>query len=353
MKQERFQELDALRGFAALGVVAYHYTEHAATHGAEMFRMPWGAHGVQLFFSISGFVIYWTLARSTTLLDFAVSRFSRLYPAYWAALGILCAVQFLFQGLSPWLGGYAVNATMWQHLLGWKDLDVVYWTLAVELMFYVWMAVAFATRMLDRIEWIAAGWLAIAAPLCFVQKAHPLPEVVRTLLIFEQIPFFLAGMMFYRAKQEGWTMIRAALIVLAGATTTILAGWHGAWVSLVVFSIFALATRAWLGWVVNPVTMWMGTISYSLYLTHRAWGDYLMMKMIDAGVSKWAALPLAIAAAVLLASLVTILIERPAMKLIRDLYKRISARKAPAVSAPSLVTDSVGRSPTRIVEPTL
>ena len=350
-KASRFSELDALRGFAALGVVIFHFTEHGATHNLPLFEMKWGMHGVQLFFCISGFVIYWTLERSKTLMDFAVSRFSRLYPSYWATLAILAVVMFVFHGERPWLGGYVVNATMWQHLLGRRDLDVVYWTLGVELMFYVWMAGIFALKALDRIEWIAAGWLAIAAVLCCVLRVSAVPETIRALLIFEHIPFFLAGMMFYRIRQNGWTVARVGLIVLSGATTTILAEWHGLWVSLIVFGLFGLATAGWLRWIVNPVTTWLGTISYTLYLTHRAWGQSVMMELSKTGMPKWVALGCAIVAALLLATLVTKLVEQPAMALIRDAYRKFTARRAPAASVPIPVATSRQQSLIRTGEP--
>ena len=89
-------ELDALRGMAAMAVVVFHYTTRARNNGVQLFDFEIGHYGVQLFFCVSGFVIYWTLERSKTLMDFAVSRFSRLYPAYWAAIALLLALDFAF-----------------------------------------------------------------------------------------------------------------------------------------------------------------------------------------------------------------------------------------------------------------
>ena len=81
----RLQELDALRGLAALVVVLFHYTSRYDVvfghNSAPLVSAPWGHFGVNLFFGISGFVIFMTLGRTQTPADFIVSRFSRLYPA--------------------------------------------------------------------------------------------------------------------------------------------------------------------------------------------------------------------------------------------------------------------------------
>jgi hypothetical protein len=57
--------------------MAWHYS-HCAFPSHEF---VYGLFGVELFFIMSGFVIFMTLERSATLFDFAVSRFARLPPA--------------------------------------------------------------------------------------------------------------------------------------------------------------------------------------------------------------------------------------------------------------------------------
>lgn len=86
-RPDRLVEVDALRGVAALAVVLFHYT----TRFTDLFQpgvppavsFPGGHYGVNLFFIISGFVIFMTLEKTARPLDFVVSRFSRLFPAYW------------------------------------------------------------------------------------------------------------------------------------------------------------------------------------------------------------------------------------------------------------------------------
>jgi peptidoglycan/LPS O-acetylase OafA/YrhL len=76
--KHRFAELDALRGIAALMVVLYHYTtkyqELYGHTGATLIDLRAGRNGVQLFFAISGFVIFMTLERTKKPLDFIVHQ---------------------------------------------------------------------------------------------------------------------------------------------------------------------------------------------------------------------------------------------------------------------------------------
>lgn len=90
-KSHRFLLLDALRGIAALFVVAFHLP--------TVMTSPFAAEGqlaVDFFFCLSGFVIAFSyekrLSENTTFKDFAVARFIRLYPIY--ALGFVVGLIF-------------------------------------------------------------------------------------------------------------------------------------------------------------------------------------------------------------------------------------------------------------------
>jgi peptidoglycan/LPS O-acetylase OafA/YrhL len=78
--------------FAALSVVIYHSTawydagEPGHASPGVLFVFPYGKFGVELFFMISGFVIFMTLERTSNVYNFIVSRIARLYPAFVACL---------------------------------------------------------------------------------------------------------------------------------------------------------------------------------------------------------------------------------------------------------------------------
>ena len=92
----RVRELDVLRGLAAAAVVLFHYTvRYGALYGypaPPIVRVPTGFYGVEVFFCISGFVIFMTLDRTRRPMDFVVSRVSRLWPAYIVAIAVTFAV---------------------------------------------------------------------------------------------------------------------------------------------------------------------------------------------------------------------------------------------------------------------
>src|SRR5581483_8554966 len=125
----RFLGIDALRGIAAMSVVLYHYTyEYQAVIGHTQ-PLGWsfslGQYGVDLFFMISGFVIFMTLQRIEGISDFVVARFGRLYPAFLTALA-LTTIVLLSSSLTifkPSLWQVAVNLTMAPQLFGVDCVD--------------------------------------------------------------------------------------------------------------------------------------------------------------------------------------------------------------------------------------
>ena len=163
-KSERYRELDAIRGLAACAVVLFHYT----VRYFELFPGPaplvsarFGSFGVEVFFGISGFVILMTLERTRTAKAFLVSRLSRLYPAYWVCVAITFAVTQLYPlGTRSVTATQAlVNLTMWQEVLHTPHVDGVYWSLQIELIFYVLMLLVLLAGWLRNARSVLMGWL--------------------------------------------------------------------------------------------------------------------------------------------------------------------------------------------------
>jgi peptidoglycan/LPS O-acetylase OafA/YrhL len=117
MAIKRVNEIDFLRFFAALMVVFFHYSFRGyAADGMSTMPYPllapvakYGYLGVELFFLISGFVILMT-ASTGSLKKFIVSRFARLYPAFWAC----CTVTFL---TIVTIGGKYYSASIGQYFI--------------------------------------------------------------------------------------------------------------------------------------------------------------------------------------------------------------------------------------------
>lgn len=338
----RFEELDVLRGLAAASVVLSHYSSHGARYfGAGPFgvHLPtvYGFYAVELFFMISGFVIYFTLERSVTWKDFAFSRATRLYPAYWTALTLMVVLESVLFGKPFWVGGYVVNLTMLQEFVGFGNLDNVFWSLTIELAFYVIMGLLFATRLLPRIEVVATVWLALACLWSVVDQylGIALPAALPRLLILRYVPYFVAGIVFSRIARTGLTRARLALLFAALAAAGLIDGLWDAdvaavegtdvlrrlGVAAVLFGIFALAVTGRLRFAISPVTLWLGSISYSLYLSHRNLGYSTLFRLHDAGVSISTSFLVTLLGAVILATVLSHTVERPAMRALRRWYR--------------------------------
>lgn len=328
--QARVGELDALRGLAALGVVLFHYTTFYQQEQGHLqplgFGFPAGNYGVHLFFLISGFVIFMTLERTRTAMDFVVSRFSRLFPAYWAAMVITAATVFAIglPGQRLPATHLLANLTMVQEILGFEHLDGSYWTLQVELFFYAQMLFWWMLGQLGRIHWVILAWLAMTVAYALTAQRHMhFSYTVRELLLLRHIPFFALGILFYRLHaRSGDARVDVVLIALSLATIGIAYDRVYLAAALVCVAIFGLFVTGALRWLREAPFVFLGGISYSLYLLHQTIGFALIHRLEAAGVPSLAAVALAIAVALALATALTHLVERPAMRALREGWRR-------------------------------
>ncbi|HEX8580164.1 MAG TPA: acyltransferase [Allosphingosinicella sp.] len=341
----RIRDLDALRGLAALAVVLFHFTtRYQAVYGHRTepwLNVPWGHYGVQLFFGISGFVIFMTLDRTRSLSDFAVSRASRLFPAYWTAI-LITTLVVTFAGMKEFVRTpleIAINTTMLQTFVNVRPVDGVYWTLSVELAFYCIMAALWKLRLLPRIEPVLFAWMGLEWIWAFSPKLIGFEPswLLGALLIQDYIPFFAIGIAAYRMKCEpgrrgwAWAVMAAALLTVA-----VCDGWAHLIVALIsTAALTAIALRGVPLLGARPL-VWLGAISYSLYLLHELIGFALIRWLESAGISATAAIGLTTAAMLALAAAATFLVERPALRAIRGAYRTWQERtslRAQAVAA--------------------
>jgi peptidoglycan/LPS O-acetylase OafA/YrhL len=154
-------QLDALRAFAVLGVLVYHYAPTTKSVA------PLGPYGVRLFFVLSGFLITGILLRGDTgdrlrtLRQFYARRFLRIFPAYYLVLFVAAALAV--PGIRAGLGWHAIYlSNYWFIFHDWHSPNYAghLWSLAVEEQFYIVapMVVLFAPRRhLTRILLVAAA----------------------------------------------------------------------------------------------------------------------------------------------------------------------------------------------------
>jgi peptidoglycan/LPS O-acetylase OafA/YrhL len=158
---------------------------------------------------------------------------------------------------------------------------------------------------------------------------------LKVVLLLEYAHLFCAGMLFFRIWQDGF---RARRILLLGWCLLNQAAvrfrdfdWVPSpiWADFVVAGIFVimfLVVTGRMTWLVNPFLLFLGSISYSLYLLHHEIGFAVMDSLRHHGFSRGFSLLSAASTALLLATLVSFFVEKPSMKLIRNRYAAFKAR---------------------------
>ncbi|NES15120.1 MULTISPECIES: acyltransferase [Micromonospora] len=355
---DRLVVVDGLRLISALMVVLYHLLNGvgvrdrawaASTHQlfpglAEVAAYGW--LGVEMFFLISGFVICMS-SWGRTVGEFAVARVVRLYPAYWFAVVVTTGVLALFPVFAThrdWTH-VLVNMTMLQSLMGVPDVEQAYWTLPVELLFYVLFALVVMARGVTyrRVVAFCALWTlgTLFAPL--VNNT-----AVFIFLGRDYAQYFIAGIAFYLMYRFGanamlWAIVGCSWIIAVSRlwreidTYTTSRFLPAAACVTVFFVIMALVAN---GMTDRIRWRWLttaGALTYPLYLLHEQIG----LTVITAArpyLPAWVLLGATVVGLLLLAYLVHRLVERPAAKrlrraLLRSLDSVRAADAPPAVPA--------------------
>jgi len=149
--------LDGVRAIAALSIVAFHtllfkhveYTAVSRSIGAAWYYL---AMGVQLFFVLSGFLLFRPYARALlsgaalpSWARFYQRRALRILPVYWVALAVMFATQWRVASKPLWLNALTHIALIHDDFPRFnRDLDGPFWTLAVEVQFYLLLPVVAA-----------------------------------------------------------------------------------------------------------------------------------------------------------------------------------------------------------------
>ncbi|MGI4797142.1 MAG: acyltransferase family protein [Janthinobacterium lividum] len=276
-----------LRGFAALAVVFYHVFSNRVAQDWSSYR-NFGIVGVDVFFIISGFIMWRTTSREAIPdpLSFLLRRATRIYPAWWIALTIWIVMRFVVPDrlhnadVNMWsvITSYALAPYYHSIFQGhvWPIL-VPGWTLELEILFYL----LFAGTL-----WITSGpirLVIIMTVLIGLSIAGVLHGVVNAFLEDLTSPLmleFAAGIIvatqFSRLRALPSIVSAALLIVgvcLVGAFANLVtddasgrALTLGSGATLIVAGVIGLENR------LRTAPMWglliLGDASYSLYLTH-------------------------------------------------------------------------------------
>lgn len=270
--------LQMLRGVAATLVVLFHLQAAAVAEGHDPGPLRWfrgGEAGVDIFFVLSGFVIFHAARgrRGHGAAWFLRQRFWRIVPPYWAALGLTLAAMAGLASLrgdwSAWPDGRSLLVSAL--LLPLPDqVMAVAWTLTIEQLFYLVFAASFFRSGARGTILALTAWALVTQGL---KHAHvPLPDWLG-LILYSGVIEFLFGGLIALAHAAGWQR-GAGLAVLAGAlglaavvTGLLPLAWGREWVAGLPSAalVYGLAVGGWRmpGW-----TQVWGEASYLLYLLH-------------------------------------------------------------------------------------
>ena len=286
----RWEFLDSIRGIAAIAVVFQHILWFVSPAFSNFFGSIWspGRFGVVAFFIVSGFIVPRSLELKKNIPAFWRSRFFRLYPAYWAslaAIGLVLALNWtphpLVQRASTvdWI----VNLTMLQEFVRIKDINPVAWTLGLEVLLYASITAGFKFGILKK-TWVISAFLlgilalgSIVLPGLFHIRFPAGAAAVGTSIVL--------GLVLYRwfaGELSKNSAILLALCCFAVNVVSSLINYHPtisaadplqptqlcAIASVAVGYLFFVAILHFKDSRFPKWTLWLGKVSYSLYLLH-------------------------------------------------------------------------------------
>ena len=329
--RRHFTTIDALRGFAALSVCLFHLGSSAVPKLSSPLTArltSWGWTGVEVFFVISGFVIPYVLLRANyhwrDAGNFLARRFVRIWPPS-AILIALTVAQYAVinrSGMGDPVGWTAIaparvaaNLAYVVPFTSQRWLNGILWTLSVEFQYYLLLALIFPL-LANRLWLIGFGLLSLlTAFLPFAAAAQ----------FFHYAIFFAMGglVLLYREEKTSRQMMLALLFVMTIVAIAELGPLP---------SLFAAATALIIAFVPlrSRVLVFLGTISYSLYLTHiliASTAEFVIVKLFGpvTPVEKFAGQIACLTATIVGAWIFYLLVERYFV----NWSQRLSARRIP------------------------
>jgi len=281
--------IDAWRGIAALLVVLHHTSD----------SFKFGGEGVILFFVISGYCISASSEASARsghgFRNFMFRRFRRIYPPYFFSVLLILAFTFSAVAIGyakapPWtFANYIQNFTLtqWFALVVHPELNPAqnavnwitpYWSLQYEEQFYLLMG------LLCLLPFISRGWIILCITACSIPWMLFFPHTFRGIFLELWLYFAIGCFIYYRLCRVTKPHTKHLLDALLLLTTILSAiGWltdsrinayFGCELMFIscTFACILIALRRY----DDPISrsaffrpfLWLGTITYSLYLIH-------------------------------------------------------------------------------------
>lgn len=262
-KKKYLGHIESLRAVAALMVMLFHFISFTDANGPlianESVRKysEFGAQGVELFYIISGFVIYYSLTTASygfkQYPKYLLKRILRIFPPFWGTIILICITPFFFHWPFPYkLTEILQNATLAVDLFKqYSWMNPIFQTLKVEFLFY--LIIGLLAVLLKKSNW-SYGIITFSS-LIGAYYYHSIDLV-------HNVPFFLIGIAcceIYKSQQLilNYSLIAACLFFLYLIFP----------LEDVIISIIGVVFLVWIR-IKNRWVEQIGQFSYSIYLTH-------------------------------------------------------------------------------------
>jgi peptidoglycan/LPS O-acetylase OafA/YrhL len=175
--------------------------------------------------------------------------------------------------------------------MGVRSVDGVYWSLFVELKFYLLVVVLIYFKKIPHVEWYLLGWLIVSALLLI----KPMPYLY-ALFIPQYAPYFVSGALFYLVYRDGW-IERYFLLLVVSFVMSLFVSWReceqlsqyyagvsynnyvAVGVTALFFVVLALVVNGITRNMVRPYFLLLGALTYPLYLVHQNIGYVLLNRI--------------------------------------------------------------------------
>ncbi len=353
----RFQQLDALRGFASLSVVLLHFVDMFYPFDRLALRTPWqqwlltllspfysGHEAVVVFFLLSGFVLAlpYMAGRREPYPQFLLRRIVRIYIPYLAALGVAVAGSAIWHGhlgLGDWADNCWTSAPDWRsvrdHLLflgnyNGTRYNAAFWTLIVEMRVSIVfpLLVAFVQRSRLRVALLGAAVLMVVSNAVIGHW----PASRQSMETVGYAGTFVCGILmarhraaiaaWYRRRGNAEHLVIAAAVFIAYLWGHLLRHMSKPVILLAVIGLMVLTLNSETAGrrLQHRVPLYLGRISYSLYLVHLPVLFALAFLLRPADGQAWF-LALYVASAIGFASVFHRFVEQPCIRLSRQIAR--------------------------------
>jgi peptidoglycan/LPS O-acetylase OafA/YrhL len=268
----RLKHIDALRGIAALMVTIFHLSGSSGLSKQTASFGKYGYLGVEIFFVISGFVLPYSLFKSgyklKNFFTFILKRIIRISPAYIVIILISMVLAAVTGREIISLPRFALHLVFLNSFFGYQDISAVFWTLKIEFGFYILIGLLFTHFFTSNYKSLLLIAVAIVLAL-FNTLGFPLLWVSYFAFPLLWMPYFALGILIFNRRFTNmnsfafWSMSGVLILVnfkMHGFAETFAGCFAYFFILFVKIENF--------GKIIGRFLLWLGMISYSLYLVH-------------------------------------------------------------------------------------